>query len=539
MKQKINIIWCKKNLRVHDNEILANLNQEIPTLWVYFFEPKIMSLPDYSDFHLQFTLESLLDLQKNYLRLWIPLLLLPYDARQGFEKLEEYFVLETIYSHEETGNWETFQRDKNIVKYCKNSAINFVEYPTNGVVRRLGNRDNWNKIWMQRMSTHIFEAAQIQNTIEIPVELCDISKQTKQKYKKYLQTVGNEYFHSWKNRNDNNRSLQKNNIIWNPNLQTGWESEGLKILEKFLETHSAKYMYNISKPFESQSWCSRLSPYITYGCLSIKIIVQATENRRQELKELWSDAAKNHRKSLQYFMSRLHWQSHFIQKLEDEPEMEFRNLNRDFDAIRQTSDIELIEKVFSSQSGIPYIDALIKQLQQTGWCNFRSRAILVSFLCNTCLQPWKAIAPRVAALFTDYEPGIHYPQFQMQAGTTGINTIRIYNPVYNGKQKDPEGKFIYNYLPELKSVPIKHIHEPHLWEEFANLWYPEPIVDIKAANKVAKDLLWTTKGNILKSDKDKIVKKHASRVFTWDRRQNKKKSPEKKSKNENQIALFP
>jgi deoxyribodipyrimidine photo-lyase len=177
-------------------------------------------------------------------------------------------------------------------------------------------------------------------------------------------------------------------------------------------------MYNISKPFESQTWCSRLSPYITYGCLSLKTIVRCTENRRIELKEIGSDAAKNHRKSLQYFVSRLHWQSHFIQKLEDEPEMQFQNLNRDFDTIRKDVDVDLIHKVFTSQSGIPYIDALIRQLQQTGWCNFRSRAVLVSFLCNSCMQPWQAIAPRVAALFTDYEPGIHYPQFQMQAATT-------------------------------------------------------------------------------------------------------------------------
>ena len=84
--------------------------------------------------------------------------------------------------------------------------------------------------------------------------------------------------------------------------------------------------------------------------------------------------------------------------------MQFQNLNRDFDAIRQKTNHGLIEKVFSSRSGIPYIDALISQLQQTGWCNFRSRAILVSFLCNTCLQPWQAVAPRIAALFLDYEP---------------------------------------------------------------------------------------------------------------------------------------
>jgi len=183
MKQKINIIWCKKNLRVYDNEILANIQSDVPT----------------------------------------------YDAKLGFKKLEEYFNIQKISAHEETGNWETYQRDKNILRYCKSSAIGFVEYPSNGIVRRLQSRDNWNKIWMQRMSTNIFEAKGVENTIEIPEELCTISKNTKKKYQE---------------------------------------------------------LYNISKPFESQSWCSRLSPYITYGCLSIKMIVQATENRRQELKEI-------------------------------------------------------------------------------------------------------------------------------------------------------------------------------------------------------------------------------------------------------------
>jgi len=478
-----------------------------------------MSLPDYSDFHLRFTFESLLELQKSFLQLWIPLLLLPYNALEGFEKVSKYYDIKRIFTHEETWNWETYQRDKKILKYGKKSEIDITEYPTNWVVRRLWNRDNWQKIWTSRMSKDIFQAKKIQNIIKVPWELCDTSKNTKQKYINYLKIHKNDTIQRW------------------------WESQGIKILENFLNNKSAKYMYNISKPFESQSWCSRLSPYITYGCLSIKAIIQVTESRREELKKIWSDAAKNHRKSLQYFISRLHWQSHFIQKLEDEPEMEFRNLNKDFDAIRQEVDKNLIEKVFSSSSGIPYIDALIRQLTVTGWTNFRSRAVLVSFLCNTCMQPWQAIAPRVAALFTDYEPGIHYPQFQMQAATTWINTVRIYNPVYNGKQKDAEWKFIYHYLPELTDVPVEYIHEPHLWKWFEILNYPYPIIDIKTANKIAKDLLWTTKWNILKSDKDKIIKKHASRTFQGDRVRKKKKlvgnvGIRSKKQSKNQTALF-
>lgn len=87
MKEKINIIWCKRNLRVYDNEILANLNPEIPTLGVYFFEPEIMKLSDYSDFHLQFVFETLLELQHSYIKLSVPLLLLPYNALEGFQEI--------------------------------------------------------------------------------------------------------------------------------------------------------------------------------------------------------------------------------------------------------------------------------------------------------------------------------------------------------------------------------------------------------------------------------------------------------------------
>ena len=103
--------------------------------------------------------------------------------------------------------------------------------------------------------------------------------------------------------------------------------------------------------------------------------------------------------------------------------------------------------------------------------------------------------------FYDFEPGIHYTQFQMQSGYTGVNTIRIYNPIKQSFDQDPKGEFIKQWLPELKGLPLPHLHEPWaippmMWEmEQWNIGaYPKhPIVDLSSARKHASDQLYGIK----------------------------------------------
>jgi deoxyribodipyrimidine photo-lyase len=112
--------------------------------------------------------------------------------------------------------------------------------------------------------------------------------------------------------------------------------------------------------------------------------------------------------------------------------------------------------------------------------------------------PWRDSGLHLARLFVDYEPGIHWSQVQMQSGTTGINTIRIYNPIKQGRDHDPDGLFLRRWLPELDGVPGVHLHEP--WTmDVATLerlgWgaerpYPLPIVDPLAAAAEARERLW-------------------------------------------------
>lgn len=201
-------------------------------------------------------------------------------------------------------------------------------------------------------------------------------------------------------------------------VQIGGEKTAHQVLTSFLSERVTRYRGGMTRPIAGMSASSRLSPYISYGCLSLRQIYQATLEeiaRRSSLVGEGNSSRTLH--GLRAFLSRLHWQSHFVQKLEDAPDMETSSLFSDFDIVRaQHASDEIMSAIETAQTGVPYIDAIIRQLMHTGWTNFRSRAALVSFVCNTALQPWQGrFAHFLARLFVDYEPGIHYPQIQMQA----------------------------------------------------------------------------------------------------------------------------
>jgi deoxyribodipyrimidine photo-lyase len=177
-----------------------------------------------------------------------------------------------------------------------------------------------------------------------------------------------------------------------------------------------------------------------------------------------------------------------MQKLESEPALEIRAFHPVHQGARTLTapDDANLAAWATGQTGIPFVDACMRSLIATGWLNFRMRAMVQSFASYHLGLDWRASGERLAQLFSDYEPGIHWPQVQMQSGQTGINTPRIYNPVKQGQDQDPDGRFTLRWVPELAHLSLATLQTPWL-ESGADLGgYPQPIVDVAIAARSAK-----------------------------------------------------
>jgi deoxyribodipyrimidine photo-lyase len=269
----------------------------------------------------------------------------------------------------------------------------------------------------------------------------------------------------------------------------------------------------MSSPVTAFDSCSRLSAHLAFGTLSVREVFHACQQRHTELLQQPAEHRGTWLSALRSFSGRLRWHCHFIQKLEDDPRIEFENMHPAYNGLREDSfNTAYFEAWQHGRTGYPMVDACMRALTATGWLNFRMRAMLMSFASYHLWLHWREPALHLARLFTDYEPGIHYSQAQMQSGTTGMNAIRIYNPIKQGLDQDPNGDFIRQWIPELRHIASPIIHTPWQVPHLLN-GYPLPIVEESVARKAAAAQLYGLRKNnpTHREATQVLLQKHGSR----------------------------
>jgi len=487
------LVWLKRDLRVTDHRPLLEASTG-PLICLYIYEPSLIQAPDFDPCHLAYVNGCLDALSRELEARGGQLLTRVGEAVDVLGRLHHEHPFERILSHQETGNYVTFMRDRQVRRWARQRGVEFREFVQDGVVRGLKSRDGWAAQWDAQMR---------QAPTPTPARLHAVAG---------LGSAGIV-------------SAGAFGLVPHDAGEMGFGHQAaVDTLEAFLTHRGERYQSEMSSPLTAETACSRMSPVIAYGVLSRRTIFQRFEERRAEVRagrKAKTGISADWSRAMASFNKRLHWNGHFIQRLELQPELEFTNMSRAMDGLREDDfNEEYFDAWCEGRTGYPMVDACMRYLRTHRWINFRMRAMLTSFASYHLWLDWRRTSVFLARQFTDYEPGIHYSQVQMQSGTTGINSVRIYSPIKQATDHDPEGVFIRRWVPELASVPAEHVVEPHkmttseqdrygcvIGED-----YPAPLVDHKEAVKQAKSRVYAfRRKDGARSEAQQVYERHGSR----------------------------
>ncbi|MEM6501874.1 MAG: FAD-binding domain-containing protein [Cyanobacteria bacterium P01_C01_bin.89] len=466
------LLWFRRDLRLLDNECVAaaaNCGDQVVPFFVV--DPWFYQNTQLTPVRINFLFQSLLDLDRNLRVRGSQLYLLEGNSVDIIQRLVDYFSqkdneLRLLFNRDVQVRYG-INRDRQIKQFCKDQNVDLFIGTNHYIQQPKINWETWLKDHKSYLKGAIAPTPKRIKTAQLSWESSGLPIVD-------FPTLFNKYKRFWNLRRIDFR---------------GGETAAHETLKSFADRRFWGYHWRLSQPWLAQKGStSHLSPHLTFGTISTRIIYQEMQQRLRQLEDEDHPRAVKADFSIKSYCDRLRWHDSFTQRLYYRPDIGEKNYYREYDDWYSSEPLEgeraeLFEAWKEGETGFPIIDASMRQLKTMGWMNFRTRAMCVTFLTINCGVSWHHGAEHFMDCLVDGDIAINHWQWQMQAGITNpfSNSFRIYNPSKNLVDRDPNLQFIRHWVPELRGYSLPEIEQKRYLDRSS---YPDEIIDWKQTRKV-------------------------------------------------------
>lgn len=454
------LIWFRQDLRIHDHAALWHTTQQGPCIALAVLSPEQWQLHQDARIKTDFYLRRLKYLKQQLQQLNIPLIILNIPLWENLASeilnLCQTLKIENLHANIEVGVNE-LERDAQVQQLLEQQQIR-VELYHDRTLFPIGSIRNQSNQAYQVYSA--FKKKCYERLIlDVPACYPEIETQDPIQLSTKLPNVDLEKFSA-------DYVVEHAAQFWPAEDQAA-----LDLLDDFIEDKMAHYKTDRDLP--AVDGTSRLSPYLNIGVISVRQCMQALfQDGYFQIEDVGQ----------QTWLDELLWREFYLQTLFDFPRVsKHQPFKQNTNKIQWRNAPEDLAAWQQGQTGIPIVDAGMRQMLATGWMHNRVRMITAMFLCKNLLIDWRLGEAWFMQHLIDGDLAANNGGWQWCA-STGMDAVpyfRIFNPVSQSLKFDPNGDYIREWVPELAHLDAKSIHEPYAKNPDLQLDYPKPIVDLK------------------------------------------------------------
>ena len=443
----MNIFLHRDDLRIHDNKGLKKASEDGKTLPVYIEDQRVSNRAGKNK--TAFRKKLLVKLNKKYWEKGSGLIYTEGKTAKRLKQISDKYNADKIY----------FNRSYAPVK------------------RRIESR-----IRELNIESHSFK----DRLLVEPKELSNEFNTFSPFYEEWKEKDKDSSFEKPRNLAETDRKELNAEIRCDIDLPKAGEESALQKWRKFRDNQLESYKDRRDDVGSPKS-VSRLSMYYSSGVLGLRTVLDDIENLIEKTDD--SDKIRNYAK----YRNELAWREFFYQVLWHNPETVQENYRNFESEIQWRNDSKEFEAWKKGETGVPFVDAGIRELRKTGYMHNRTRQNVASFLTKHLMIDWRKGARFFRKHLVDHDIASNIGGWQWAASTgTDSVSIRIFNPVKQGRKYDTEAKYIKRHVPELRNLDANSIHE---WVEMNqkdrnkyDIDYPDPIINFNQRYHTGKKM---------------------------------------------------